>query len=138
MNGAGGTRGGVGQFFIGLVMMCGGFYMLFNAITVRSTFGMGTSLYGFRAFGGMWSVTSGMVMIPFIFGVGLIFYNSKNILGWILTIGSLVALTFGVISSIQFNMRSMTAFDLIVILVLSVGGVGLFLRSLKSFPETAE
>jgi len=28
MRGAGGTSGGLGQFFIGLVMMCGGFYLL--------------------------------------------------------------------------------------------------------------
>jgi len=28
MKGAGGTSGGIGQFFIGLIMMSGGFYML--------------------------------------------------------------------------------------------------------------
>lgn len=129
MRGAGGSSGGIGQFFIGLIMMCGGFYLLFNAIIVRTSFGFGMRLFGIGNFG----ITSGMVMIPFIFGVGLIFYNSKNILGWILAVGSLVALAFGVISSIHFSMRTMSAFDLIVILVLSVGGLGLFLRSLKSF-----
>ena len=131
MNGAGGTSGGLGQFFIGLIMMCGGFYLLLNAITVTSGFGMGMRLYGFSAMGGSYSVTSGMVMIPFMFGVGLIFYNGKNILGWILALGSITGLIFGVISSIRFSFRSMTSFDLIVILVLAMGGLGLFLRSLK-------
>ena len=131
MNGAGGSSGGVGKFFIGLIMMCGGFYMLLNAITVTSSFGFGSRLYSFNNFGGM-GITSGMMMIPFIFGIGLIFYNARNILGWILSIGSLTALIFGVISSVRFSMRTMTSFDLIVILVLSVGGLGLFLRSLKS------
>ena len=131
MRGAGGTSGGLGQFFIGLIMMCGGFYLLLNAIHVSSSFGMGMRLYGFSAGGGMYNITSGMVMIPFMFGVGLIFYNGKNILGWVLAIGSITALIFGVISSIRFSMRSMTSFDLIVILVLAVGGLGLFLRSLK-------
>lgn len=135
MRGAGGTSGGLGQFFIGLVMMCGGFYMLLNAITVTSSFGMGMRLYGFSAMGNSFNVTSGMIMIPFIFGVGLIFYNSKNILGWILSLGSITALIFGVISSIRFSMRTMTSFDLIVILVLAVGGLGLFLRSLKALDE---
>jgi len=135
MKGAGGTSGGLGQFFIGLIMMCGGFYMLLNAITVTSSFGMGTRLYGFSAMGGSYNVTSGMIMIPFIFGVGLIFYNSKNILGWILSIGSVTALIFGVISSIRFSFRTMTSFDLIVILVLAMGGLGLFLRSLKALDE---
>jgi hypothetical protein len=133
MNGAGGTKGGLGQFFIGLIMMCSGFYLLLNSILVTSSFGMGMRLYGFSGFGGQYAITSGMVMIPFIFGVGLIFYNSKNLLGWILSIGALAALIFGVISSIRFSFRTMSSFDLIVILVLAVGGLGLFLRSLKSF-----
>ncbi len=49
-----------------------------------------------------------------------------------LTLGSVTALIFGVISSIQFGFRNMSAFELIVILVLAFGGLGLFLRSLKS------
>ena len=132
MRGAGGTSGGLGHFFIGVIMMCVGFYLLLNAITVRSSFGMGMSLYHFGNMGGF-NITTGMVMIPFIFGISLIFYNAKNILGWVLAIGSLAALIFGVIASIQFNLRQMSAFDLIVILVLSMGGLGLFLRSLKNF-----
>ncbi|MBR9726388.1 hypothetical protein ACFOD0_05775 [Shewanella intestini] len=135
MNGAGGTSGGVGQFFIGLIMMCGGFYMLLNAIKVSSSFGLGYGLYNVAGV----SLTSGMVMIPFMFGVGLLFYNAKNILAWVLTIGSLTGLIFGVISSIHFRFTHMSAFDLIVILVLSVGGLGLFLRSFKAietrYPE---
>ena len=135
MKGAGGTSGGLGHFFIGLIMMCGGFYILLNAIKVTSSFGMVMGLYRFSAVGSGFSITSGMIMIPFIFGVGLIFYNSRNILGWILTIGSISGLIFGVISSIRFSFRSMSSFDLIVILVLAVGGLGLFLRSLKTLDK---
>jgi len=131
VRGAGGTNGGIGEFLIGLAMMSGGFYMLFNSILVTSNFGYGMRLYGFNAFGGNYAVTSGMVMIPFIFGVGIVFYNSRNIIGWLLSCGSLVALVFGVIASIQFTFRNMSAFDLIVILILSVGGLGIFLRSLR-------
>jgi len=132
MKGAGGNSGGVGNFFIGLIMMCGGFYMLLNAITVSSNFGLGSRIYNMNAFGTGIGITGGTIMIPFIFGVGLIFYNSKNILGWLLSIGSISALIFGVISSVRFSMRTMSSFDLIVILVLAVGGLGLFLRSLRS------
>jgi hypothetical protein len=131
MKGAGGTSGGIGTFFIGLFMMIGGFYLLLNAISVSSNFGFGRHLYRISAMGG-YSITSGMVMIPFIFGIGLVFYNSRNIIGWVLTLGSITALIFGVISSIHFSFRSMSAFDLIVILVLAMGGIGLVLKSLKS------
>ena len=136
MRGAGGTSGGVGQFFIGFIMMCGGFYLLLNSITVTSSFGFGSSLYGVSAFGSRMGITTGMIMFPFMFGVGLIFYNGKNVIGWMLTIGSLTALIFGVIASIQFRFNSMSAFDLITILVLSIGGLGLFLRSLKKLDGT--
>ena len=33
MNGAGGTSGGSGQFLLGLIMMCGGFYLLVHLIS---------------------------------------------------------------------------------------------------------
>lgn len=131
VQGAGGTQGGVGRFFLGLIMIIGGGYLLLNAIHVTNHFSMGYGLYNFGGF----RLTSGMVMIPFMFGVGIIFYNSKNFLGWLLAGGSLVMLIFGVITSINFRMRSMSAFELIVILVLLVGGIGLFLSSLRSFGD---
>ena len=106
--------------------------MLLNAITVSSQFGLSSRLYGFSAFGSNLGITGGMVIIPFIFGIGLIFYNSKNILGWLLSVGSITALIFGVISTVRFNLKTMSSFELIVILVLAVGGLGLFLRSLKA------
>ena len=132
MNGAGGNSGGIGHFFIGLIMMCGGFYLLLNAITVTSNFGLNSRLYSVSALGTSFGITGGTVMLPFIFGIGLIFYNSRNILGWLLSIGSITALIFGVISSVRFSLRTMTSYDLIVILVLAIGGLGLFLRSLKA------
>jgi len=134
MTGAGGTKGGLGQFFIGVIMLCGGFYLLLNSIVITSHLGFGTRLY--NVYGQ--AVTSGMIMIPFMFGVGIIFYNGKNLIGWLLTLGSVTALIFGVISSIRFSFRSMSAFDLMVILVLAIGGLGLFLRSLKTIDEAIE
>jgi len=132
MKGAGGTSGGVGRFFIGLVMMCGGFYLLLNAIVVSSGFGFGMPLYGFSSFGGHFSITTGMVLIPLIFGIGMIFYQGGSILGWLLTIGSVAALLFGVISSLHINIRAMSLFELLVIFVLAFGGTGLFLSSLRA------
>ena len=126
--GAGGSDGGTGSFLIGLVMMIGGGYLLLNGIVVRPNFGIGSRVFGI---GGV-SITSGMVLIPFMFGVGLIFYNSRNWAGWILAVGSMVALVFGVIANMTLQLERMSAFDLIVILVLLVGGIGLFLRSLRA------
>jgi hypothetical protein len=132
VNGAGGTKGGAGSFFIGFFMMCAGIYLLLQAISVTSPFGMGFGLYSFGAFGSSYSVTSGMIMIPFIIGVGMIFFNDRNYLGWSLAVGALISLLAGVIMNIHFTFRSMSLFDLIVILILSFGGLGLFLSSLRN------
>jgi len=109
MKGAGGTQGGTGQFFMGLAMMCGGFYLLFNAIQVSSSFGLGYGLYRVNAFGQGMSITTGMVMLPFIIGIVMVFFDAKSKLAWLLSLGSLTALVVGVISSIQFHFKSMSA-----------------------------
>lgn len=129
MRGAGGTNGGIGRFLMGLVMIVAGSYMFLNAIHVSYAFGFSTSV---MRFGGV-SLTGGMVLVPFIFGIGIIFYNSKNYLGWGLAAASLIMLAFGVISSVKFRLTNMTSFDLLVILTLMVGGIGMFLSSLKNF-----
>ena len=132
MRGAGGTDGGIGQFFLGLAMLCSGLYLLLNAISVTSSFGFDIPLYGMNLFGFHYAVTSGMVLFPFLIGIAMIFYNGRSVTGWLLAVGALLALLAGVIASLRFNLRAMTAFDLITILVLTVGGLGLFLRSLKA------
>lgn len=131
MRGAGGTNGGTGQFLLALVMMCTGFYLLLSAIDVYSSFSFAYQIYSMSLFGNYVGITSGMIMIPFIFGIGMVFYNGQSIFGWLLTLGAMSAMIFGVIASIHFSLRSMNALELIIILVLAAGGLGLLLRSLK-------
>lgn len=130
MRGAGGTRGGEFLFLGGILMMVAGFYLLLNGIVIDSRFSFGTRLYGMGGVG----ITSGMIMIPFVVGVGLLFYNARNLVGWLLATGAVVALIVGVLASSRFSLRAMSAFELIVILVLAFGGLGLFLRSLRENP----
>lgn len=125
--GAGGTEGGVGSFLLGLVMICAGGYLLLTAIVVRPSFSFGSVAF---SVGGL-PVTSGMVLIPFLFGVGIVFYNGASKIGWALVLGSLIALIVGVIANLNLRLVGMSAFELLTILVLLVGGVGLFLRSLR-------
>lgn len=131
MRGAGGTEGGVGRFFAGLAMLIVGLYLLLRSVTVTSGFGWG---YALLSFGGV-GVTSGMIMIPFMIGVGMVFYSARSLLGWILAGGSLLALLAGIIASLRFRMWNLSAFDLLVILVLIAGGAGLLLSSLRSLPR---
>ncbi|MCB0515413.1 MAG: hypothetical protein KDD49_05055 [Bacteroidetes bacterium] len=123
--GAGGSEGGIIRYFVGLLMFIGGLYLLLRSIHVMNFWG-----HGMFRFGG-YDITTGYLLIPFMFGVGMIFYNSQNWLGWILSGGALVALIFGVITSVQLTLNGMSAFDLLIILTLTVGGLGLLLSSLR-------
>lgn len=128
LKGAGGSEGGIGRFFIGLIMMIMGGYLFLDAIHVTQSFGFGSAIFTFGGF----RLTTGLVLIPFLFGIGMIFYDAKNDIGWVLVIITLILLVVGVIANINFRIRHMSAFELMLILGLGIGGIGLFLSSLRN------
>ncbi len=117
----------LGRFFVGLIMMTAGGFLFLDAIEVVHQFNWASALFRI----GQFNLTPGLVLVPFLFGVGMIFYNPDNDLGVILIVISLVMLTAGVLFNIQFKLRSMSSFELMMILGLAVGGVGLFLSALR-------
>ena len=62
MQGAGGTQGGTGRFFMGLFMMVVGGYLFFNNIQVSLGVGLGYQYFSAWGIG----ITSGMVLVPFV------------------------------------------------------------------------
>jgi hypothetical protein len=132
MQGAGGTKGGIGSFFLGLGMFFVGLYLMLSNIRVTNGFGLSSSVFRLGGQGGI-QVTTGYILIPFIIGIILIFYNAKSLIGWVLTVLSLGLLIFGIIASMRFYWQGLSAFDTLVIIVLLFGGLGIFLRSLKDF-----
>jgi len=117
---------------LGIALVIVGIYLLLNAIRVVHGFGFGRGIYTIGGFG----ITSGMILIPFIIGVVIIFYDRDKWYGWLLAVGSLLALIVGAIASIQFSFQGMSAFDIIVVLVLLFGGVGLVLSSLEDLNKS--
>jgi hypothetical protein len=118
--GAGGTPGGVGQFFIGLTMAVVGVYLLLNQVQVT------TSFWSFGRFGGF-----GPTLLPLLVGVAFLFYNGKSIIGWLLTLLGLAIILAGVLMNMDIYFRQTTLFNTIVMLGLLFGGLGLIARSLR-------
>lgn len=131
MQGAGGSNGGVGRFFMGLGMFILGAYLLLSAIQVTNNFYFG---YGLFSVGGF-QVTSGIIFIPFMIGVGMLFFNSSNVIGWLLAIGSVLLMIVGVISSTHLTLRPMSALELLLIIGLLAGGIGLFFSSFRNYSK---
>ena len=79
MRGAGGSEGGIGEFLLGFVMLVGGGYLFLDNVHVHSGFHWGMALFNMGGYG----ITTGMVLLPFMIGVGMVFYSSKNPIGWL-------------------------------------------------------
>lgn len=116
---------------LGLIMAAAGLYLLLHNITVTHGFSLGYPLYHVPMGRAGWNLTSGGMLIPFMAGVGLIFYNARSAWGWIVAGGALAAIVIGVLLSLTISLRTMSLLDLMLILVLGVGGLGLFARSLR-------
>lgn len=121
MKGAGGTEGGIVQFFLGLMMASGGAYLLTSRVTVSS---------GFWAFFGR--ETFGLTLLPFVFGMGLLFFDGKSVLGWLLTAGGAFIIFLGILMNLQIFFAPTSLFHTVIMLVLLAGGLGLVARSLKA------
>ena len=118
--GAGGTKGGIGEFLIGLAMTIAGGYLFMNQVTVTSSF---WTLWGYNAFG--------LTLLPLLFGIGMLFFNGRSPLGWLLTCGGALIIVVGVIANLSVYWHSTSLFNTLIIFTLLAGGLGLVARSLK-------
>jgi hypothetical protein len=122
----GGTPGGTKTFLVGLIMAIAGGYLLLNQVTVHGGYWYWAGAYG-RSFG--------LTLIPLLFGIGILFFNGKSIIGWVLTGGGALLILVGIIANMDINFRQTSLFNTLLILVLLVGGIGLIVRSVM--PMTA-
>ena len=121
LRGAGGTPGGVGQFFGGLVMVAVGGYLLLSQVTVAGTF---WDFFGFNAFG--------LSLLPLLVGVGFLFFDGRSVIGWVLGVIGAAIIVAGILMSMHLYFRPTSLYNTLVMLVLLAGGLGLIARSLRA------
>jgi hypothetical protein len=119
-SGAGGTPGGTGQFFFGLLMSGVGTYLFLNQVQVTTSF---WHIWGVSAFG--------LTLLPMLIGVAFLFYDGRSIAGWILTLLGFAIIIAGVLMNMDVYFRTTSLYNTLVMLVLLFGGLGLIARSLR-------
>ena len=119
--GAGGTPGGLGEFFAGLAMAAGGGYLLMQQVTVSSGY---WQLWGYNAFG--------ISLIPLLIGIGMVFFDGRSKLGWLLTAFGGLVILLGIITNLTIFFRPTSLFNTLIILTLLAGGIGLVARSVRT------
>lgn len=120
MRGAGGTEGGLGLFLLGVACAAAGGWLLLHQVTVS---GGGWMLWGYNSFG--------LSLLPFILGVGLLFFNGRSIPGWILLVAGLAIVVAGVLMNLQIYFQPTSLFNTLMMFVLLAGGLGMLARSLR-------
>src|SRR5207247_9063721 len=96
----GGTPGGLGHFVICFVMACMGGYFLANQVSVVGSY---WSFYG--------ATTFGITLVPMLLGVGLLFWNGRSLVGWILTAAGARFIRAGVIADLQLYLGPLGLFN---------------------------
>jgi multisubunit Na+/H+ antiporter MnhF subunit len=118
--GPGGTPGGVGEFLIGLVLFGIGIYLLFDRVTVHTSF---WQMGGRSAFG--------ISLIPVVIGIAMLFFKGTSILGWVLTLGGLLFILVGIITRMDIYFERTSLWNTLIMLALLGAGMGLVAKSLR-------
>lgn len=110
------------QFFIGVILLGAGLFMLSKRVMVHS------SWYVWRI--GGFDLSSGTITIPLIIGIIWYFANSKSILPKIIITLSVVFIVLSIIMSVRINFVTTSMFDYILIFGMAAAGSGLLLKTL--------
>lgn len=110
------------QFFIGVILLGAGLFMLSKRVMVHS------SWYVWRI--GGFDLSSGTITIPLIIGIIWYFANSKSIFPKIIITLSVIFIVLSIIMSVRINFVTTSMFDYILIFGMAAAGSGLLLKTL--------
>jgi hypothetical protein len=119
VRGAGGTSGGVGQFFGGLALTALGVYLFLDRVNVTTNFSS------------LWGGHFGLILFPLGFGVALLFFNARSVAGWLLAAGSLALVFVSIVANLTFYFQSTNLFRTIGMIALIFIGLLMMIRSFR-------
>jgi hypothetical protein len=118
--GAGGTPGGLWEFFVGAAMIVIGSILFMQRLMVSSTI---SALWGT---GG-----SGLALLILLVGIGILFFSGRAVIGWIMVgIGVLMIFVTVILNLVVYFVPT-SLFQTVLMLGLVFGGIGLVARALQ-------
>jgi FtsH-binding integral membrane protein len=108
-------------FIVGLALLCGGLFLIFQNTTLSTNF----TLIDIMVF----TPPFGVVLIPFIIGVGVLFFNEKSFFGWLLTIMGLVIIVLGILMGLRIYFNKITLAQGVIMFGMTAAGAGLTLKA---------
>ena len=112
------------QFLLGFLMLGGGIYWVLNSFDVSSSWGVGYySFFGMR-------ITGGVMLIPLLVGIGLLFFLDRKIIGGIVACLGLLVILISLLSSVSFRARYNTLYVYVLMFGMIAAGAGLLIKTL--------
>lgn len=110
------------EFYMGIVLIAAGVFFLLSKAVVHSGF------YGW-SIGGM-NLSTGIVVIPLMFGIIWLFNNPKSIVARLITIAGSIFILASIIMNIRISFTTTSMFDYVVMTAMLAAGIGLLLKSI--------
>lgn len=107
-------------FLIGIVLVSVGLFLLTQQTIV--TMDWYTWMFG------SFKLATGLILVPFIIGIIILFYNPKSLIGKIVTIIGICIIVATIIMSIKIVFKSTSLFNFILMIGMIAAGSGLLLR----------
>jgi hypothetical protein len=115
--GPGGTTGGTASFVVGLALAVVGAYLMMERAQLVSGY-----------WGWFGANTFGLTLVPLILGIGLLFFNGRSTLGWLLSLGGVLIIVAGITLNLSLYFPRTSVFDFVVMAGLFAAGLGLMAR----------
>ncbi|MDX2138450.1 MAG: hypothetical protein SF123_10180 [Chloroflexota bacterium] len=118
--GAGGTSGGLLEFFIGAGMIAIGGWFFFQNLVVTSSFRV------------LWGADgSGLGLIVLLAGIGVLFFSGRSMVGWVMIAIGAAVIILNVLSNLVIYFAPTSLMNTILMLGLIFGGLGLVARAVR-------
>lgn len=118
------SNGGNGlSFFVGIIMVAAGVFMVFQNTMTWEGFGNGI------LFGG-WQMPEGLLILPFLIGIIILIATDKPIIGWIFIIIGVIILLLSVLMAMKFTWKQTSLFQTILMFGLIAAGAGFIVKGM--------
>ncbi len=115
-------KGNILTFFGGIVVLLVGLYIIFENTTISTGFTL-TRVLGFTP-------NFGLVLLPLLIGIIVLFFNERSILGWLLLIIGILIIVVGILMGLRIYFRPVSLFQGILMFGMIAAGIGLTLKGL--------
>lgn len=116
------SKSSLGSFFLGLILLCSGIYLIFQNTIISTGFSL-SRILGFTP-------SFGFVLLPLLIGIIMLFFNTKSKLAWFFIAFGIIIILLGLLMGLRITFMPVTLYETILMFGLTAAGLGLVLRGL--------